>query len=80
MKDGSGEVYVEPEDKIVEEGDWKKVRKLPGKMSEEELKPQHLKVIEAGKETAKRCKGKKGSDFKTCQSMVLNEIFPNRKK
>jgi|TARA_Y100000034_G_C6910343_1_gene424421 hypothetical protein len=73
VREGEGEILVEGAVK----DDWQKIRKRP---ENQELQPQQKKVIQAGKETAKRCKGLKGDNWKTCQSKVLDEFYPQRRK
>jgi len=71
VKRGKGEIIADG--KIYTDGEWKKVRKKP--KTPEVLTSQQEKMKEVGQEIKIECTGKKGSEFSSCRSKVLEKVF-----
>jgi len=53
-------------------GTWIKERKRPAPRKKTE---HQKKVAKAGKLVGKRCKGKKGTEYRQCRHEVMKEVF-----
>jgi len=53
-------------------GGWVKGRKAPRKTPKTD---QQKKIAAAGRAVGKECKGKEGSEFRTCRHEVLDKLF-----